>query len=133
MLRRIEQAAALSSVATAELSLRELFALCEVAHSMVSVDTGPAHAAAALGLPLVVLYGAESPRYWLPRSPSGSPVIGLGGPPAATRVSQIPPDAVLDAWHTVAQGAHSRSTVQRRYVATDTGGFSLDTPKARQL
>ncbi len=42
-------------------SLRELFALAEAAHSMISVDTGPAHAAAALSVPLVVLYGAESP------------------------------------------------------------------------
>jgi heptosyltransferase-2/heptosyltransferase-3 len=69
---------------------------------MVSVDSGPAHAAAALSVPLVVLYGAESPTYWLPRSPSGSPVIGVGGPPASRRADQVSVDAVFDAWRRVA-------------------------------
>jgi heptosyltransferase-2/heptosyltransferase-3 len=35
----------------------EFLALLERAHSMVSVDTGPAHAAAALGVPTVTLFG----------------------------------------------------------------------------
>ena len=68
--------------------LRELFALAEAASSMISVDTGPAHAAAALSLPLVVLYGAEMPSQWLPRSPFGTPVVGLGGPPVSSRADQ---------------------------------------------
>jgi heptosyltransferase-2/heptosyltransferase-3 len=79
-------------------SLRKLFALGAVAHSMISVDSGPAHAAAALSVPLVVLYGAQTPKQWLPRSPTGSPVIGVGGPPVSTRADQIPVDAVFDAW-----------------------------------
>ena len=65
---------------------------------MISVDTGPAHAAAALGLPLVVLYGAESPAYWLPRGPAGTAVVGLGGPPHSTRVDQLSVEAVFEAW-----------------------------------
>jgi heptosyltransferase-2/heptosyltransferase-3 len=65
---------------------------------MISVDTGPAHAAAALGLPLVVMFGAGAQRYWLPRSSSSSPVIGVGGKPASVRVDQIPVDAVFHAW-----------------------------------
>jgi ADP-heptose:LPS heptosyltransferase len=69
-----------------------------MSHSMISVDTGPAHAAAALGLPLVVMYGAESQQYWLPRSHSGSPVVGVGGPPESVRVDQIPVERVFDAW-----------------------------------
>jgi len=63
-----------------------------------SLVGGPAHAAAALGLPLVVMYGAESQQYWLPRSHSGSPVVGVGGPPESVRVDQIPVDRVFDAW-----------------------------------
>jgi ADP-heptose:LPS heptosyltransferase len=102
MLREIQAATALTSVATAATTLRQLFALCEAASSMVSVDSGPAHAAAALGVPLVVLYGAESPRHWLPRSPSGSPVVGVGGPPASHRADQVPVDAVFSAWYRVA-------------------------------
>jgi len=100
LLQQIQAAAALEAgaVAIAGQELREFFALCEVAHSMVSVDTGPAHAAAAFGLPLVILYGVHSPLHWLPRSPSGSPLLGVGGPPAYSRVDQISLDTVFDAW-----------------------------------
>jgi heptosyltransferase-2/heptosyltransferase-3 len=98
VLDEIQAAAGLPAVAVAEVALRPLFALCERAHSMISVDTGPAHAAAALGLPLVVLYGSESPRRWLPRSPTGSAVIAVGGPPHSTRADQLSAEAVFDAW-----------------------------------
>jgi ADP-heptose:LPS heptosyltransferase len=98
MLEQIRSAAALDAVVVAGNGLREFFALCEAAHSMISVDTGPAHAAAALGVPLVVLYGAQSPLHWGPRSASGSPVLAVGGRPASSRVDQIPLEAVFDAW-----------------------------------
>lgn len=98
MLQRVQAATGLDSVVVAGVGLRQLFALCEMSHSMISVDTGPAHAAAALGLPLVVMYGAASQRHWLPRSHSGSPVIGVGGPPHSVRADQIPVEAVFDAW-----------------------------------
>ncbi|MBV8145677.1 MAG: glycosyltransferase family 9 protein, partial [Gammaproteobacteria bacterium] len=78
LLQEIRAATGLPNVATVGTTLRQLYALCEAASSVVSVDSGPAHAAAALSVPLVVLYGAESPLYWLPRSPSGSPVVGVG-------------------------------------------------------
>jgi heptosyltransferase-2/heptosyltransferase-3 len=110
MLREIEAAAGLQAVAVAELALRPLLALCEAAHSMISVDTGPAHAAAALGLPLLVMYGAESPGDWLPRSPDGSPVVSVGGPPDATRVDEISVDAVFDAWTRLAHLVPARTT-----------------------
>lgn len=60
-------------VATEDLPLRRLFALQEVAHSMISVDTGPAHSAAALGCPLVVMFGPYHPDYCAPLS-HGAPV-----------------------------------------------------------
>ncbi len=107
MLQEIQAATNLESVATVGTTLRQLYALCEAASSMVSVDSGPAHAAAALSVPLVVLYGAESPLYWLPRSPSGSPVIGVGGPPTSRRADQVPVDAVFSAWCTVAGYRHA--------------------------
>lgn len=88
----------LPAVNTAVLSLTRLFALCALSHSMISVDTGPAHAAAAVGLPLVVLFGAEPPRLWLPRSAAGSPVMGVGGPPVASRADEIPEQTVFEAW-----------------------------------
>jgi len=102
MLHEIRAATKLAGdVAVIGTTLRQLYALCQVASSMVSVDSGPAHAAAALCVPLVVLYGAESPLYWLPRSPSGSPVVGVGGPPASRRVDQLSVDAVFTAWCSV--------------------------------
>jgi heptosyltransferase-2/heptosyltransferase-3 len=51
------------------LTLRRLFALLEHAHSMISQDTGPAHAAAALGCPVVVLAGRADPRRNRPAGP----------------------------------------------------------------
>lgn len=81
-----------------ELPLRRLLALCEHAAAMISIDTGPAQAAAALGCPLVVLYGAQPPTLWLPRSPTGSSVIALGGLPERNRVDQIGLDEVVAAF-----------------------------------
>ncbi|HEY6482441.1 MAG TPA: glycosyltransferase family 9 protein [Steroidobacteraceae bacterium] len=101
LLQQIAFAAAPAHIAVVELPLRPLLALCEAATAMISIDTGPAHAAAALGLPLIVLYGAESPACWLPRSPSASPVLAVGGPPTSTRVDQISVADVLCAWRTL--------------------------------
>ncbi|MCK6552838.1 glycosyltransferase family 9 protein [Myxococcota bacterium] len=44
---------------------------------LVSVDTGPAHVAAALGVPVVAIFGPTSPTRWGPRSPR-SRVVTLG-------------------------------------------------------
>ena len=107
LLHEIQAAAGLTSVATVGTTLRQLYALCDAASSMVSVDSGPGHAAAALSVPLVVLYGAESPLYWLPRSPAGSPVVGVGGPPASRRADQVSVDTVFDAWRSVAAYQHA--------------------------
>jgi ADP-heptose:LPS heptosyltransferase len=99
MLRQLRAAAALPAVvAVATLPLRQFFALCERAHSMISIDTGPAHAAAALGVPLVVMFGGERQSRWLPRSAAGTPVVGLGGPPLSSHVREIAVDAVFAAW-----------------------------------
>jgi ADP-heptose:LPS heptosyltransferase len=98
MLSHIQHSAQLSQVVLAELPMRRLLSLCGVAHSMISIDTGPAHAAAACGLPLLVLFGGQPARDWLPRSASGSPVTGLGGPPRSTRVDALSVDEVFAAW-----------------------------------
>lgn len=103
MLEEIRAAVNRPAVGVTGHGLRRFFALGAAAHSMISVDTGPAHAAAALNLPLIVLYGAESPRYWLPRSPSGAPVYGVGGPPESNRADQVSFDRVFTAWLEMAQ------------------------------
>lgn len=91
-------------VAARELPLRRLMALAEIAGGMLSVDTGPAHVAAALGCPLVVLYGAQPASLWLPRSPGDSAVVALGGPPGRSRVSEITPDEVVAALRALPTG-----------------------------
>ena len=72
LLKRLCNEIADPSVSTVagQLPLRRLFALLERAHSCVSIDTGPAHAAAALGCPLVVLMGRADPRRNVPRGPA---------------------------------------------------------------
>ena len=111
MLHAIRAETGLECVAVAETGLRRLFALCESAHSMISVDAGPAHAAAALGLPLTVMYGAGPQRFWLPRSGSGSAVIGVGGPPESMRVDQLSVDAVFSAWCALLE-AHAEARME---------------------
>ncbi|TAN07650.1 MAG: lipopolysaccharide heptosyltransferase family protein [Rhodanobacteraceae bacterium] len=103
LLRAIAQASGSARVLAAGdmLPLRRLLALCERAVAMVSVDTGPAQAAAALGCPLIVLYGSQPPSLWLPRSPTGSAVIALGGPPLHDHVAQIALKDVADAWRSL--------------------------------
>lgn len=81
-----------------ELPLTRLRALLAVAHSMISVDTGPAHLAAAMGCPLVVMFGSVAPSHWAPRTKWPDAVRVLGGPPIGHRVDAIAPEAVMEAW-----------------------------------
>ncbi|NQT12266.1 MAG: glycosyltransferase family 9 protein [Planctomycetes bacterium] len=53
---------------TGRLGLMELAALLEEANLFVGADSGPAHLAAAVGAPVVVLFsGTNTPRQWQPR------------------------------------------------------------------
>ncbi|MEO6799843.1 MAG: glycosyltransferase family 9 protein [Rhodanobacter sp.] len=88
-----------SAIAAVALPLGRLKALLGIAHSMISVDTGPAHLAAAVGCPLVVLFGGRSPRMWAPRSGLGSAVSVIGGLPQVQRIEQIDVATVVQAWH----------------------------------
>jgi ADP-heptose:LPS heptosyltransferase len=46
--------------------LKEVIALIAGSSLLVGNDSGPAHVAAALGTPLVVLFGASDPLVWSP-------------------------------------------------------------------
>jgi len=83
--------------AARELPVPRLLALLEQAHGMVSVDTGPAHAAAALGCPLVVMFGAAPPAKWRPIGPGPIRVLG-GERGAASRVGDLDVARVAAAW-----------------------------------
>ena len=117
-------------VVTHQLPLRRFMALAERAHSMISIDTGPAHIAAALGCPLVVLYGAEPVSLWRRRSPFDVPIVELGGEPESISIKQLSPEAVMEAWSSMiaapcqgnSLGARlSSSTASRQYREKQTG------------
>lgn len=107
VLAAIQRAANIPRVqlASNDLPVRRLLGVLERAHSMVSVDTGPAHLAAAMGCPLVILYGSHSPERWNRRSPFTKPIINLGGPPAVKMVRDISPDEAIAAWRSMPKPA----------------------------
>jgi ADP-heptose:LPS heptosyltransferase len=62
-----------------DLPIPRLVALLARAAALVGVDSGPAHAAAAVGCPQVVLFGRASPALYKPRGTSGADVKLLSG------------------------------------------------------
>jgi heptosyltransferase-2/heptosyltransferase-3 len=56
-----------------------LVALLSRAAGLLTVDSGPAHAAAAVGCPLVVLFGRASPTLYRPWGTAGADVKVLTG------------------------------------------------------
>jgi lipopolysaccharide heptosyltransferase III len=90
------------NVAALKPTLQRLVALTALAHSMISIDTGPAHIAGAMDCPLVVLYGMAGWGRWKPRSPSDN--VQVLGPRALTpgaEVMSIEVDDVLGAWRSL--------------------------------
>ena len=98
--------------AAADLPLRRLFALFTVARSCVSLDSGPAHAAATLGCPLVVLMGRGDPRRCRPVSCGSDVRVVSALPPeewpddpvtwhVRNRLEDIAVDDVLAAWRSL--------------------------------
>jgi len=104
-------------IAAAALPIGRLKALLEIAHSMVSVDTGPAHLAAAVGCPLVVLFGSRPPSMWAPRSASGSAVAVVGGSPGQ-RVDDIDTAQVMSAWRKLPARTQVDATLAAGMAAT---------------
>ncbi|HEX4952483.1 MAG TPA: glycosyltransferase family 9 protein [Thermoanaerobaculia bacterium] len=107
--------------AAGELPLRRLFALLSMSHSLVSLDTGPAHAAAALGCPVVVIAGRADPRRNRPFGPpERARVVTLWPPgewpPDAVEwwqrhdISAIPSQPVVEAWRRVSR--HARPSAE---------------------
>jgi heptosyltransferase-2/heptosyltransferase-3 len=81
-----------------DLSVRTLLALLQRAHSMIAVDTGPAHAAAALGCPTVALFGTASPKLYRPGGTT-TPAVGLiGQVDGKQSILGISPQSVVDSW-----------------------------------
>ena len=82
-----------------DLPVPRLVALLARADALITVDSGPAHAAAAVGCPLVVLFGRASPTLYRPCGTPGAPVELLrgerDGEPSMLGISA---QTVIDAW-----------------------------------
>ncbi len=85
--------------AARELPLPRLAGLASLASGMISIDTGPAHLAAAFDCPMIVLFGKHGYQRWAPRAQRAQ-VICLGQPHYREEghVEQIELDEVQRAW-----------------------------------
>ena len=82
-----------------DLPIPRLVALLARAAGLITVDSGPAHAAAAVGCPLVVLFGKALPSLYRPWGTAGADVKVLGGQIAGEPdMLGIEPRSVIDAW-----------------------------------
>jgi heptosyltransferase-2/heptosyltransferase-3 len=82
-----------------ELPIPRLLALLDRARGLVTVDSGPAHAAAAVGCPQVVLFGKALPSLYRPWGAAGADVKVLQGHIAGQPdMLGITPQAVISAW-----------------------------------
>ncbi len=85
-----------------DLPIPRLTALLSRAAGLVTVDSGPAHAAAAVGCPLVVLFGRALPSLYRPWGTLGADVKVLtgriGGEPSMLGITAA---EVMEAWSTL--------------------------------
>jgi heptosyltransferase-2/heptosyltransferase-3 len=73
--------------------------LLERATSLVSVDTGPAHAAAALKCPTVALFGTSDPLLYRPGGVTTPAVVLVGAGDGHPSILGIQAHTVIAAWH----------------------------------
>ena len=99
-----QEVAALANIARVynaadDLPIPRLVALLARAAGLITVDSGPAHAAAAVGCPLVVLFGKALPSLYRPRGTAGADVKVLCGEVAGQPdMLGIEARSVIEAW-----------------------------------
>jgi hypothetical protein len=105
-----------------------LLPLLEIAHSMISVDTGPAHAAAALGCPLVTLFGEASPAQYFPGGEHTHATVLTGELEGRISMMGIQAHTVIDAWTHLVSFAIERGTesVGRQFLPEKLGGCRVE-------
>ena len=87
---------------TDELPIPRLLALQTRAHSMISVDTGPAHSAAATGCPLVVMFATTDTAMYGPAwAPADARVLAPASPGLDQPLLSLEPEQVLEAWRSL--------------------------------
>lgn len=81
-----------------DLPVTRLLPLLERAKSLIAVDTGPAHAAAALGCPTVALFGHIDPWLYRPGGATTPAVTLTGTVDGKPNILGIVPEQVISAW-----------------------------------
>lgn len=112
-----------------DMPVNRLLPLLQRAAGMISVDTGPAHAAAALGCPTVALFGKADPRLYRPGGVTTPATTLTGEVKGETTMLGITPESVIAAWTRLRAAARlkhakprsSRATTAVRPEATDRG------------
>jgi heptosyltransferase-2/heptosyltransferase-3 len=84
--------------AAGDLPVARLLPLFERARSLIAVDTGPAHAAAALGCPTVALFGHIDPWLYRPGGATTPAVTLTGTVKGQPNILGIEPAQVVAAW-----------------------------------
>lgn len=93
-----------------QMPVRTLLPLLTLTSSMISVDTGPAHAAAALGCPTVALFGTAPADLYRPGG-TDTPAIALTGHvDGKQNILGIAPQTVIDTWLRLAAPVRIPST-----------------------
>jgi ADP-heptose:LPS heptosyltransferase len=92
-----------------DLPITALLPLLERAQSMISVDTGPAHAAAALGCPTVALFGRQSPVLFRPGGATTPAVTLTGVVDGVQNILGITVEAVIGAWLDLIRSTENRT------------------------
>ncbi|HEY3731701.1 MAG TPA: glycosyltransferase family 9 protein [Steroidobacteraceae bacterium] len=87
-----------------ELSLSRLIGLAQRAVGMISVDTGPAHVAAAVGGRVVTIFGTTEPFMYAPRGRQAVVRCVVGEHEGRRSMRYISPEQVLEAWQSVMTG-----------------------------
>jgi heptosyltransferase-2/heptosyltransferase-3 len=91
-----------------DLPIPRLLALAERATGLISVDSGPAHAAVAVGCPTVVLFGRADVSLYAPRGPDTSVRTLTGRVDGEPSMLGISTEQVLGAWQELMSTAARR-------------------------
>jgi ADP-heptose:LPS heptosyltransferase len=112
--REIAACAGVPSVVNAadDLPVHVLLPLLERAEGMVAIDTGPTHAAAALGCPTVALFGKSDPVLYRPGGTETRVAVVTGTLDGQPDILGITPEAVLSAWRRLAAGPAGAETAR---------------------
>jgi ADP-heptose:LPS heptosyltransferase len=105
--------------AAGELSITTLLALLERAQSMISVDTGPAHAAAALGCPTLALFGTSSPVLFRPGGATTPAATLTGVVDGVQNILGITVESVVTAWLDLIRSTKNRALHSVKCLTSD--------------